>query len=66
MYSSITVTTKHGEFTTSKCDYYIQDNILTVFRKERIDDRWREKIYFPLEAHYPMENVIAITCVKRD
>lgn len=60
MYSSITVITKHGEFTTNKCDYYIQDNILTVFRKERIDDRWREKTYFPLEVHYPMEMLLRL------
>lgn len=65
MYSSVTVTTKHGEFKNNKCDFYVQDNILTVFRKEKIVDRWTEKTYFPFEAHYPMENVVAIVCVDK-
>ena len=40
MYSSIKVATKHGEFVSHKCDYYIQNNILTVFREEKIDEGW--------------------------
>ena len=39
MYSSISVTTKTGNtYTSEKCDYYIQDNMLTVFREEEIKE----------------------------
>lgn len=66
MYSSIKVTTKHGTFSNKKCDYYIQDNILTVFRREEIKNyTYGERTtYYPFEAHYPMENIVEIECVR--
>ena len=39
-YDSIDVTTKTGKnYNYVYCDYYIQDNILTVFRKETFKKR---------------------------
>ena len=66
MYSSIKVTTKHGAFSNKKCEYYIQDNILTVFRREEIKTNTygERKIYYPFEAHYPLENIVEIECVN--
>lgn len=66
MYYSIKVTTKHGTFSNKKCEYFIQDNILTVFRREKMETRdyGQRTIYHPFEAHYPLENVVEIECVK--
>lgn len=65
MYSFLKVTTKYGTFEHKNCDYYIQDNMLTVFREERIECTvFDEATYHPYEAHYPMENVVEINCVK--
>lgn len=64
MYSHISVTTKHGKFEHEKCDYYIQNNMLTVFRKEKIAMPYDAVIYRPYESHYPMENVVEIECIK--
>lgn len=66
MYSFIKVTTKHGEFTHTHCDYYIQDNMLTLFRREMVQERtYRgQETYYPFESHYPMENVVEIHCIK--
>ena len=66
MYGYISITTKYGSFSHNKCDYYIQDNMLTVFRKELIEPNYvNQTTYYPFEAHYPMENVIEIECVKK-
>lgn len=66
MYSSIKVTTKYGTFSNKKCEYFIQNNMLTVFRRETIKtDTYGERIiYYPYESHYPMENVVEIECIK--
>lgn len=63
MYSFITVTTKHGVFNHEKCDYYIQDNMLTCFRKEKISNA--NGTWYEYESHYPMENVVEIECMKK-
>ena len=62
-YKSITVTTKNGkQYTTDYCDYYIQDGILTVILREKCKDY--NSTYYPVEKHYPMDNLEEIMCKK--
>lgn len=65
-YSSITVTTQNGEFTTKNCDYYIQDGFLVVFREKAFDeyDCGRTIHCCSLEKYYPLSVIVEISCVK--
>ena len=63
-YDSITVNTKTGnKYTSDYCDYYVQDNVLTVFRKGSFCKNGSE--YYKFEAHFAMDNVERIMCVKK-
>ena len=67
-YSSITVTTKLGKkYDYDYCDYYIQDNVLTVFRKETFQKGYScdEKTYRKFESHFPWENVENLKCINK-
>ena len=67
-YDSIDVIAKTGKkYNYVYCDYYIQDNILTVFRetsfkKDYYDDNTQ---YYKFESHFPWENVENIKCITR-
>jgi hypothetical protein len=72
-YEYITVTTSNGTFETEKCDYFIQDGFLTVFREEEFVEqkydshwaRWKDITHYPFEKHYPMSVIVELKCVKR-
>lgn len=68
-YGSITVRTKSGgRYEHNFCDYFIQDNILTVFRDKSFienNSRLRNVTHYKFETHYPMENVERISCVEK-
>ena len=62
-YDSITVNTKTGNrYYSDYCDYYVQDNVLTVFRKESFSKSGGE--YYKMEEHFPIEIVERIMCVE--
>lgn len=67
-YDSIDVTTKTGKkYNYVYCDYYIQDNILTVFRKETFKKGYcgDETQYYKFESHFPMDNIENIKCITK-
>ncbi len=63
-YSSIDITTKTGKkYDYSCCDYYIQDNVLTVFRKETFNINGTT--YYKFESHFPWDNVENLKCINK-
>lgn len=68
VYTSIDVTTKTGQkYDYDYCDYYIQDNVLTVFRKEAFEmSYYGDKTqYYKFESHFPMDNIENIRCITK-
>ena len=68
-YDTITVITTTGnKYTHNKCDYYIDDNILTVFRRKSFNEydfKRGDITYFKFEDHFPMSIIERIECVER-
>ena len=67
-YDSIDVTTKTGKkYDYVYCDYYIQDNILTVFRETSFEKGYvgDKTQYYKFESHFTMDNVENIKCVTK-
>ena len=65
-YDSITVITKTDKkYEYDYCDYYIQDNVLTVFRKKTFNKSHYKTIYYKFESHFPWENVENIKCITK-
>lgn len=61
-YYSIIVIAKSGKkYEYYYCDYYIQDNVLTVFRETQFEKH--NATYYKFESHFPWENVENIKCI---
>lgn len=67
-YDSIDVITKTGnKYNYIYCDYYIQDNTLTVFRESpfesgRLGDKTQ---HYKFESHFTMDNVENFKCITK-
>ena len=67
-YYSIDVTTKTGkEYNYVYCDYYIQDNTLTVFRETSFEKGYigDKTQYYKFESHFTMDNVENLKCITK-
>lgn len=67
-YDSIIVITKSGKkYDYDYCDYYIQDNILTVFRETSLKKGYygNEALYYKFESHFPWDSVENIKCITK-
>ena len=67
-YSSIDITTKTGrKYNYVYCDYYIKDNILTVFRETSFEKGYygNNTQYYKFKSHFPWDNVENIKCVTK-
>ena len=63
IYNTIIVVGKTGnKYDYNYCDYYIQDNILTVFRKTQYKDR-NGTTYYKFESHFPWDSVENVRCI---
>lgn len=65
-YDSIEVITKTGKkYNYVYCDYYIQDNILTIFRKTFFEKSYIGERYYKFESHFTMDNVENLKCITK-
>lgn len=67
-YNSIDVTTKTGKkYNYDYCDYYIQDNILTVFRETSFEEGYlgNKTMYYKFESHFTMDNIENFKCITK-
>lgn len=67
-YNSIDVITKTGKkYNYVYCDYYIQDNILTVFRETSFEKGYcgDKTSYYKFESHFTMDNVENLQCITK-
>lgn len=68
-YERIIVNTVHGSFISDKCDYHVEDGILTVFRDNEFKDYSYVKrdfvMYYKFEKHYPMGVIVEIQCLTK-
>lgn len=63
-YNDIVVITKSNKnYKYDHCDYYIQDNVLTVFRKETFYKNGTT--YYKFESHFPWDNVESLKCINK-